>query len=303
MSCPSARKRVEGHQSFRGGMGIQFSQAKFPPCEASTTARRSAEPGTPSPPPAESADTFQLEGLITTLATSFISLGASEVDSAICRSLGILGEFAEVQRSYICLVSEDGTRIRHTHQWCVDGVAPLESGPQGYAADDFPWWVQKLKNLEDVHIPDPDELPEEASRERAFLKAAKVRSTLMVPLRYGPSLTGVLGFDSLQRTQFWGEELIALLKIAGVVFGSAIERKHAEEERSRLIAELQESLAKVRTLSGLLPICASCKKIRDDKGYWNQIETYIKDRSQAEFTHGICPDCAQRLYPQDYKPK
>jgi hypothetical protein len=125
----------------------------------------------------------------------------------------------------------------------------------------------------------------------------------MVPLRYGPSLTGVLGFDSLQRQLVWSEELIALLKIAGVVFGSAIERKRSEEERSRLIAQLQESLARVRTLSGMLPICASCKKIRDDKGYWNQIETYIRDRSEAEFTHGICPECAARLYPQDYNAK
>ncbi|MGH9669812.1 MAG: GAF domain-containing protein [Terriglobales bacterium] len=225
------------------------------------------------------------------------------MDSAICRSLGILGEFAGAQRSYIGLVSEDGGRIRHTHQWCVEGVEPLESGPQGYSADAFPWWVQKLKNLEDVHIPDPAQLPEEASQEREFLQANKVRSTLMVPLRYGPALTGVLGFDSLQRPQSWSEEMIALLKIAGVVFGNAIERKRAEEERGRLISELQDSLAKVRTLSGLLPICANCKKIRDDKGYWNQIETYIRDRSQAEFTHGICPECAQRLYPQDYKPK
>ena len=90
----------------------------------------------------------------------------------------------------------------------------------------------------------------------------------------------LLGFDSLQRNQSWSEELIALLKIAGVVFGNAIERKRAEEERGRLISELQESLAKVRTLSGLLPICANCKRIRDDKGYWNQIETYIRDRSE-----------------------
>ena len=237
------------------------------------------------------------------MATSFISLNAGEVDSAICRSLGMLGEFAGVQRSYICLISEDGTRLRHSHQWCVAGVTPLESGPGGIPANAFPWWVEKLKNLEDVHIPDPDELPEEASRERAFLKAGKVHSTLMVPLRYGPSLTGVLGFDSLQGPLSWSEELIALLKIAGVVFGNAIERKQSEEERSRLIFELQESLARVRTLSGMLPICASCKKIRDDKGYWNQIETYIRDRSEAEFTHGICPECAARLYPQDYTPK
>jgi GAF domain-containing protein len=225
------------------------------------------------------------------------------VDSAICRSLGILGEFADVQRSYICLVSEDGACIRHTHQWCVGGVEPVESGPCGFSADGFPWLVEKLKNLEEIHIPDLAQLPPEAEQERKFFETNRVLSTLMVPLRYGPSLTGVLGFDSLHRPQFWTEEIIALLKVAGVVFGSAIERKHAEEERSRLISELQESLAKVRTLSGLLPICASCKKIRDDKGYWNQIETYIKDRSQAEFTHGICPECAQRLYPQDYKPK
>ncbi len=284
-------------------MGIQCPQA-LSPWEADTTARRrSAEPVLPTPPPAEPADSFQLEGLITTLATSFISLSAGEVDSAICRSLGMLGEFAGVQRSYICLISEDGTRLRHTHQWCVAGVEPLESGQAGLSTDAFPWWVEKLRNLEDVHISDLADLPEEASQEREFLEANKVRSTLMVPLRYGPALTGVLGFDSLQRQLVWSEELIALLKIAGVVFGSAIERKRAEEERGRLIFELQESLAKVRTLSGLLPICASCKKIRDDKGYWNQIETYIKDRSQAEFTHGICPDCAQRLYPQDYKPK
>ncbi len=65
-------------------------------------------------------------------------------------------------------------------------------------------------------------------------------------------------------------------------------------------AELQEALAKIKTLSGLLPICASCKKIRDDKGYWNRIETYISDHSEAEFSHSICPECTKKLYPQLY---
>ena len=75
------------------------------------------------------------------------------------------------------------------------------------------------------------------------------------------------------------------------------ERKRAEAERERLIAELQEALAKVKALSGLLPICASCKRIRDDRGYWNQIETFIHEHSEAEFSHGLCPVCMQRLYP------
>ena len=69
------------------------------------------------------------------------------------------------------------------------------------------------------------------------------------------------------------------------------------EERTR---ELKESLEKVNFLSGMLPICASCKKIRDDKGYWNQIEAYIGKHSDATFSHGICPDCAKRLYPGQF---
>jgi|GEM_PF-1484433 len=79
--------------------------------------------------------------------------------------------------------------------------------------------------------------------------------------------------------------------------------KAAEEKtaREKLINELQEALAKIRTLKGLIPICASCKKVRDDKGYWQQVEVYIRDHSEAEFTHGLCPDCFQRLYPEEYK--
>jgi hypothetical protein len=74
-------------------------------------------------------------------------------------------------------------------------------------------------------------------------------------------------------------------------------RKQTEAERDKLIQELQEALASVKSLSGLLPICASCKKIRDDKGYWSQVESYISQHSEATFTHGICPDCIKKLYP------
>lgn len=76
------------------------------------------------------------------------------------------------------------------------------------------------------------------------------------------------------------------------------DRKRAEEERERLIHELQEALAKVKTLSGMLPICAGCKKIRDDKGYWNQLEYYISEHSEVLFTHGLCPDCLEKAYAE-----
>jgi len=79
------------------------------------------------------------------------------------------------------------------------------------------------------------------------------------------------------------------------------EKKQAEEERERLIVELEEALSKIKTLKGLIPICASCKKIRDDKGFWNKLEAYIETHSEAEFSHGICPDCLDKLYPDFVK--
>ena len=75
-------------------------------------------------------------------------------------------------------------------------------------------------------------------------------------------------------------------------------RKKLEKEREKLIAELQQALSEIKTLRGFLPICANCKKIRDDEGYWQQIEKYIQDRSDAQFSHSICPECVKKLYPE-----
>lgn len=75
-------------------------------------------------------------------------------------------------------------------------------------------------------------------------------------------------------------------------------QKRAEEERERLISELQKALNEVKTLRGLIPICANCKKIRDDQGFWTQVESYIQAHSSATFTHGLCPECFEKLYPE-----
>lgn len=75
----------------------------------------------------------------------------------------------------------------------------------------------------------------------------------------------------------------------------------AQTEATNL--ELQKALAEIKQLSGMLPICASCKNIRNDDGYWQQIEVYIGQHSDAKFTHGICPDCVKRLYPGLYNNK
>ncbi len=80
-------------------------------------------------------------------------------------------------------------------------------------------------------------------------------------------------------------------------------RKEAEIEREKLITDLQDALAKIKTLKGLLPICAWCKKVRDDNGYWKQVEQYIQEHSEAEFTHGMCPDCQSKMEKELHKKK
>jgi hypothetical protein len=90
-----------------------------------------------------------------------------------------------------------------------------------------------------------------------------------------------------------GGELIGIVED----FKDISDIKRVEEERERTIAELQRAMTEVKVLGGLLPVCASCKKIRDDNGYWNQIEAYVREHSEADFTHSICPDCTKKLYP------
>lgn len=99
---------------------------------------------------------------------------------------------------------------------------------------------------------------------------------------------------------FEANELHSNVEIALYKHKIEIEKKKAGEERKKLIHKLKEDLADVKKLSGLLPICASCKKIRNEEGNWNQIEEYLSDRSEVKFSHGVCPECAKNMYPDIY---
>lgn len=85
-----------------------------------------------------------------------------------------------------------------------------------------------------------------------------------------------------------------------VTIRDASERIKAEQEREKLIHELQEAMEKIKTLKGLVPICMHCKNIRNDKGFWEKVETYVQEHSDAQFSHGICPSCLKKYYPQYY---
>lgn len=98
----------------------------------------------------------------------------------------------------------------------------------------------------------------------------------------------------------WSLSFVLLGALLGIFY---MKSKLANQEKTKLITKLRTSLAEIKTLSGLLPICSSCKKIRDDKGYWEEIECYITAHSEADFSHGICPECIEKLYPDFVKNK
>ena len=102
------------------------------------------------------------------------------------------------------------------------------------------------------------------------------------------SLLNLLFFDVPNNAFYFRSVILFLFIIFGLIVGNTVSR-------------LEEALQNVKTLTGFLPICANCKKIRDDEGYWQQIEEYIINHSEADFTHGICNECVEKLYPEHYQ--
>jgi PAS domain S-box-containing protein len=119
---------------------------------------------------------------------------------------------------------------------------------------------------------------------------------LGVPIFDGDRIVGVAGVSN--KDEPYNESDARQITLFMNSMWSILKQWRSEADREKLIGELKEALAKIKTLTGMLPICSSCKKIRNDSGYWEQIEVYLREHSEAEFSHGICPDCAKKLYPE-----
>ena len=129
--------------------------------------------------------------------------------------------------------------------------------------------------------------------------AEQIRAHSHIPVIY---LTAHVDAHTLQRaksTEPFGYILKPFdTKTLQTTIAMALYKHQMEQERAQLLRQLQDALANIKRLQGLLPICAACKKIRDDHGYWSQVEVYISTHSDAEFTHSICPGCLQKHYPE-----
>jgi hypothetical protein len=193
---------------------------------------------------------------------------------------------------YLHFFNEDEQTIQ-LYSWSKDVLKTCTAKPDHhYPLDAAGVWADSVRFRREVIHNDYQSLANKKGYPEGHFHLMR---HLGIPIFDGNRIVGVTGVGNKEE-QYDESDARQITLFMNSMWG-IMKQRHSEQERERLILELKDAIAKVKTLSGLLPICANCKNIRDDKGYWNQIETYISEHTGAEFSHGICPACAEKLYP------
>lgn len=179
--------------------------------------------------------------LILNVSTSFINLPSDEIDTGINDALAQIGDFSQIDRSYVFQIEPNGKEMSNTHEWCAKGVDSQMNRLQHIPTNDLPWFYEKICRGDVVHIPAVSELPAEAREEKKEWQRENIKSLIVVPIICRGSLVGFTGFDSVREQRLWPEETISLLRVMGEIFANALERKRSAES-------LKESEGRYRTL-------------------------------------------------------
>ena len=192
------------------------------------------------------------ESIIIAISTDFINVPTDQIDAAIEQALQAVSTFAEVDRSYIFLFSNDGTTMSNVYEWCAPGIASAMARMQQVAVSDFAWSNQQLLRRDILSIPRVADLPPEAANERAEFERQAIQSLIVVPMPTDERVVGFLGFDAVRSEMRWTDECITLLKMVGHILVNALERKYAEEQvrqsQQQLERRVQERTRQLTTL-------------------------------------------------------
>jgi len=213
-------------------------------------------------------------------------------EQALADSERRLADIIEFLPDPTCVIDTEGRVVAWNRAMeKLSGIKKEEVLGKGYYAYSVPFYGEPRPTLIDLV------LKRDRDYEKQYLSIQEVNGDLFARVACSSSV----GIDGRYFEGTAGKLYDSKGNVAGAIetVRDITAMKRAEQDRERLISELKEALANVRTLSGLLPICSSCKKIRDDKGYWTRIEAYIKRHAEVNFTHGLCPECAEKLYGRE----
>lgn len=241
------------------------------------------------------------EKLVSALSNQFISLHYEKIDELINSTLRLIGEFVQADRSYIFQFRNDLALMDNSYEWCAEGIVPQIDELQEIPTDMAPWWMDHINNNRIIHIPRVYELPEEASAEKEILESQDIKSLIVIPLIAGSNPFGYIGFDAVSQERHWLPEIISVLKLAGGIISSALQRKRIEQfiqTELEFAIKLNQSLSFQETLKICLQASISASDM-DCGGI------YLVDQQEQTLTiadhHGLSQSFVEQAssYPLD----
>jgi diguanylate cyclase (GGDEF)-like protein/PAS domain S-box-containing protein len=172
---------------------------------------------------------YKFENLIAGISTGLISLPAERIDEYITRALERIGEFLEVDRAYVLLFSEAGTRMDSAYEWCREGIPSQREELRGTFVDSLPWFCQRIMSNETIVVPMVEDMPGEARIEKERWMSQGIHSIIVVPMVCGGTLTGFAGLEWIRAPNPWLSENSGLLRVVGELISNTLQRKRAEE--------------------------------------------------------------------------
>lgn len=239
----------------------------------------------------ESRYQADFEEIVATISTNFIGLAPDEIDDAANDALRKIGEFTEVDRSYVFLISDEHTTMSNTYEWCAEGVKPQIDNLQELPVDSFPWGMEKLNCLEEIHIPRVSALPPEASAEKEILQEQNIQSVAVIPMSFDKTLTGFIGFCSVRTEKMWTKDEIRLLRMVAETFTNTLRHKQTDE------ALIIEGQTRFKELTELLPQSVFEVDLEGNILYINRHGFEALGYTQEDFDQGI--NAAQTVIPED----
>jgi PAS domain S-box-containing protein len=172
---------------------------------------------------------YEFEKLLASISNSFINLGADETDLEVKRALEKVGLFTGAERSYIFRFLPDGSSMSNIYEWCLQGIEPQLEMFQNLPLSEFQWIIGQLLQLQPVHIPCLNSLPDSANNEREFLQKYNIKSLILIPLVFQYKPLGFLGFDAVTFNRSWSDDNIIMLKVVGEIFTRVLKNQEAEK--------------------------------------------------------------------------
>ncbi|MBU1043400.1 MAG: diguanylate cyclase [Candidatus Omnitrophica bacterium] len=187
--------------------------------------------------------------VITELSAKFVDLSDSNFEDGINDALRQLGEFADIDRCYIFLFSDNNKTMNNTHEWCAAGVEPQIHRLKQISINSFPWIINQIKSMSVVYISSLADLPEQAQAEKIEWEKEGICSLINVPMTYQGKVIGFLGFDSVREEKNWSEDINVLLKVVADMFANVISRRQMYRDIKSLNKELLKMNMRLKQLA------------------------------------------------------